>query len=465
MRVRHYATRVWGFVGVGVGALSALHHTTPQHTPGFFVPAHRFPPSVPPPPPAPPPSPPPFPPCAVLCNTDGIDWVTAAQEAKAVYHTVDHASGRPVSANQNGWIGPNTPLDVQGFDYSTGSYDGWHKAAPNIPSISSETSSAVSDRGEYANDPNGGHVEGYDRDAPGWGQTAQGAWGGIGESNGQGILTRDFISGGWTWTGMDYRGEPTPYGWPDVNSHFGILDLAMFPKDRTHWYMSWFPTVDAANLSAVPVHLHVFPPWEGWTAGQSVSVWAFSNADAVELFVNDVSAGVQNMTQYAHVEWAVPFAPGDIRAVAYRAGVAVATMQRNTTGAPAAVVAEIKDGWGAQLVAGCKDFAFISAAIVDASGQVVHTASNDVTFTVSGPATLEGTSNGDPASLVNNKSPTRPAYHGLVLGAVNGPPAGATGPVVVTVSSPGLTPATVTIPVVADDGSSPETWCHREQRL
>lgn len=134
----------------------------------------------------------------VLCNTG------TAQDAKDIVnqmHALDPYSGRPVSANQNGWIGPNTPLDVQGFDYSTGNYDNWHKQAPNIPSISSETSSAVSDRGEYANDAAGGHVSGYDSNYPGWGESAEQAWGGVGEGNGQGILTRPFISGGWTWTG------------------------------------------------------------------------------------------------------------------------------------------------------------------------------------------------------------------------------------------------------------------------
>ena len=157
----------------------------------------------------------------VLCNT--ANDKQAAAQMNALFHSLDPLGNRPVSANQNGWIGPTTPLDVQGFDYSTGSYDKWHQEAPLIPSISSETSSAVSDRGEYKNNATTGHVEGYDSDAPGWGQTAEGAWGGIGESNGQGILTRSFISGGWTWTGWDYKGEPTPYSWPNINSHFGIF--------------------------------------------------------------------------------------------------------------------------------------------------------------------------------------------------------------------------------------------------
>ena len=59
---------------------------------------------------------------------------------------------------------------------------------------------------------------------------------GQGQTNNQGILTRDFMSGGFTWTGWDYKGEPTPDGWPDINSHFGILDEAGFPKDRFYWY-------------------------------------------------------------------------------------------------------------------------------------------------------------------------------------------------------------------------------------
>lgn len=89
---------------------------------------------------------------------------------------------------------------VIGIDYSTQSYDSTHAQTPTIPLISSETSSAVSDRGEYASNAAAGHVDGYDDTAPGWGETAEGAWGGIGQSNAQGVFTRDFIAGGWTWT-------------------------------------------------------------------------------------------------------------------------------------------------------------------------------------------------------------------------------------------------------------------------
>ena len=131
------------------------------------------------------------------------------------------------------------------------------------------------------------------RQAPSWGQTAEGAWGGVGQPKGQGILTRPFVSGGFTWTGWDCarfppahwssqvvrathqsslsradpfafafavptvadKGEPTPYQWPDVNSHFGILDIAGFPKDRFYWYKAWF--LDDGTHPSV----HLFPHW------------------------------------------------------------------------------------------------------------------------------------------------------------------------------------------------------------
>ena len=232
---------------------------------------------------------------------------------------------------------------------------------PSIPSISSETSSAVSDRGEYHSDPVSAHVTGYDTDYPGWGQSAEMAWGGVNEKTGGGILTRKFISGGWTWTGWDYRGEPTPYAWPNVNSHFGIMDLTGFWKDRTHWYASWFPNFNNDNGTATTYHVHAFPHWD-WSAGDTVDVWSFSNAAQVELVVNGKSVGGKTpMPQYGHAEWkGVPFAAGSYTVTGYdEGGAVVGTKTVTTTGKPAKLSATIRDGVGATLYAGCADMALV----------------------------------------------------------------------------------------------------------
>ena len=235
--------------------------------------------------------------------------------------------GRPVSANSRNNdplpVGPATPLDVIGIDYTTEGYDAIHASAPDIPAISSESSSSYSDRDEYGD--SSGHVSAYN-EFPDWGQSADMAWGGINVSDGQGILTRSFIAGGFTWTGHDYRGEETPTGWPAVNSHFGCVDMAGFPKDRYHYYRAWFN-----NATSHPV-LHVFPHWD-WTPGSIVKVWAYSNSAEVELFVNDVSQGRKTTPLYGHLEWnGISWVAGSIRAVSYASvgsSTPVAEMVRN----------------------------------------------------------------------------------------------------------------------------------------
>jgi hypothetical protein len=72
---------------------------------------------------------------------------------------------------------------------------------PGVPCISSETASAVSDRGEVATNATAGHISCYDNRPEGNTQLTEAAWGGIGITNGQGILTRSYMAGGWTWTG------------------------------------------------------------------------------------------------------------------------------------------------------------------------------------------------------------------------------------------------------------------------
>ena len=393
----------------------------------------------------------------VLCETS--NWVADALRLKSLIKQLDPLGNRPISANQNGWIGTSTPLDVQGFDYSTNTYDMWHSQAPNIPSISSETSSAVSDRGEYVNDEAGGHVSGYDVNYPGWGQSAQQAWGGIGEPNNQGILTRSFISGGWTWTGWDYKGEPTPYSWPNINSHFGILDICGFEKDRFYWYAAWFKE----RQQETPV-LHIFPHWN-WKVGDKVNVWAYTNVDEVELFINGVSQGKQLSPQYGHVEWGnVNYQPGNIMVLGYIGGKPVSKVITQTTGEASGLRISVRDNVGSTLLVGCADVLLIQVAVVDNEGLVVPTASNVVTIVVDGPATFLGGGNGDPACHTNDKSNVRPAFHGLVLGVIQG--GDVEGKVRITANSPGMLPVHLEVSLISrNEEQKSINWCRSEKRL
>lgn len=230
--------------------------------------------------------------------------------------------------------------------------------------------------------------------------------------------------------------------------------LAGFEKDRFYWYQAWYVQ------PAVPV-VHILPHWN-WNAGDKYPIWVFSNADEIELFVNGVSQGRQVMPMYSHVEWdGVPFVAGSLHAVAYVNGTAspVADQWVNTTGPSSSLRVYIKDNlWDGELVAGCADATSVAVDVIDAAGNVNPLADDVVTFTITGDAQLAGTSNGDPACLVNNKATTRPAFHGRVLAVVLG---GTTvSDVVVTASAPGLGSKSITIPQIAQPEGWSAKWCH-----
>ena len=86
------------------------------------------------------------------------------------------------------------------------------------------------------------------------------------------VKNNDFISGQYIWTGFDYLGEPTPYGWPARSSYFGIVDLAGLPKDIYYLYQSEWTNKDV---------LHLFPHWN-WTLGQEIDMWAYYNHEVME---------------------------------------------------------------------------------------------------------------------------------------------------------------------------------------
>ena len=235
------------------------------------------------------------------------------------------------------------------------------------------------------------------------------------------------------------------------------MDLMGFDKDRTWWYRSWFPTINAPVTTETV--LHAFPHWN-WPAGSKVDIWSFSNADSVELFVNGASLGKKAMPQFAHVEWdQVPFAAGSYYTVAYdKSGSVLATTAVNTTGAPASLRASIRDVYGSQLYTGCQDFGLVMVEVLDANGLLVPYSSDSITISVSGLSTawVEGTGNGDPAGGENNKSPTHAAFHGLMLGVIGA--GDVPGTITVTASAPGLPPSSVLMPVT--DGSSVNSkWC------
>lgn len=316
-------------------------------------------------------------------------------------------------------------LDVMGFNYNLSQIDKYRKEHPTQHLVGTETASAVYTRGIYTNDKLRNWVSSYDRVYQDTSIDFGQAWWNF-------YSKRPWLSGGFAWTGFDYRGEPSPYEWPSISSQFGIVDTCGFPKDAYFRYKAWW---DNKPL------LHLFPHWN-WPGreGEEILVQVESNLDSVELFLNGKSLGSQTVIPQYHLEWKVNYAPGTLEARGTKEGKVLLTETRQTTGAPARVVLTADRN---EIAANGEDIAIIRVGAVDKDGFSVPTAGSFIRFKVSGEGALIGVGNGDPNCQESDKKPERSLFNGLAQAIVQA--SRKPGSLIVEASSHGLESATLTI--------------------
>ena len=327
-------------------------------------------------------------------------------------------------------------VDIFGLNYFHKTYPVFKEQNPTRRYHASETSSATSSRGEYffpvttdVNDSRSGfQLSSYDMTTIGWGCAPEVQF----KMNEE----YPFMSGEFVWTGFDYLGEPTPYNkdltnllnfsdpnelekarkeleelgkikTPSRSSYFGIVDLCGFPKDRYYNYKSyWRPDVPT---------VHILPHWN-WEEriGEITPVHIYTSGDAVELFLNGKSLGRrEKVHSYDRLTWDdVRYEPGSLRAIAYKNGQKWAEELVETTGKPAALQVTAEK---TELKNDGTDLSFIRVAVVDSQGRVVPRSKNHLKFSVTGPAEIIATDNGDATSLLPFQLSERDAYNGLAL--------------------------------------------------
>jgi len=327
-------------------------------------------------------------------------------------------------------------VDIFGLNYFHKTYPVFKEQNPTRRYHASETSSATSSRGEYFfpvttdvnNSRSGFQLSSYDMTTIGWGCAPEVQF----KMNEE----YPFMSGEFVWTGFDYLGEPTPYNkdltnllnfsdpnelekarkeleelgkikTPSRSSYFGIVDLCGFPKDRYYNYKSyWRPDVPT---------VHILPHWN-WQEriGEITPVHIYTSGDAVELFLNGKSLGRrEKVHSYDRLTWDdVRYEPGSLRAIAYKNGQKWAEELVETTGKPAALQVTAEK---TELKNDGTDLSFIRVAVVDSQGRVVPRSKNHLKFSVTGPAEIIATDNGDATSLLPFQLSERDAYNGLAL--------------------------------------------------
>lgn len=353
---------------------------------------------------------------------------------------------RPATAgNDNLWAASQpyaSTIDVYGFNYKPHAYEAFRDSHPGQPFYGSETASCISTRGYYlfpvVDAKDKGWLDGkpyqvssYDLYAPAWASKPDYEW-----------FYEDRVPeclGEFVWTGYDYLGEPTPYNldpsvltnfhteeekqaaialfasWgqkvlmeplPSRSSYFGIMDLAGFPKDRFWLYQGrWRPELPMA---------HLLPHWT-WPGreGELTPVHVYTSGSVGELFVNGKSLGIRQKSAADHrLRWDdAVYEPGTVEVKvykdmeAYKAGEIWAEDKICTAGEPARVELSVD-------YAG-KDLVFVTAAVLDARGNLVPDASDRISFAVDGKAQILATDAGDPTSHQAFGLPQINAFNGL----------------------------------------------------
>ncbi|WP_329133294.1 DUF4982 domain-containing protein [Streptomyces sp. NBC_01476] len=373
-------------------------------------------------------------------------------------------------------------LDGLGLNYNTAaSVDALHARYPHLFLFESESSSETSTRGTYQEPQHLNTGENY---TPGKRATSSydnnlASWTMSGEYGLKKDRDREFFAGEFLWSGTDYIGEPTPYGvFPVKASFFGAVDTAGFPKDMYYLFQS--------QWTSDPM-VHLLPmDWTGHKPGETVEVWAYSNVDTVELYLNGRSLGVRRFDtkktldgrtyletteatgddktvttgpypgSYTspngsagklHLTWQVPFAAGELKAVARRHGRTVATDILRTAGDPHAIrLTPDRDS----AVADGKSLVYVTAEVIDSRGVVVPGAGHLITFKVTG-GSLAGLDNGRQESAERYQATTRTAFHGKALAIVRS--GTGAGHLTVTASAPGLHSATASVRTTRANGA------------
>ena len=305
-------------------------------------------------------------------------------------------------------------MDVPGFNYRVYKYDNNIKQLPHGFLLGSETASTVSSRGVYkfpveVSDSKvyaDGQCSSYDVEYCPWSNLPDDDW--------RMQDDRNYVIGEFVWTGYDYLGEPTPYDeyWPSRSSYFGICDLAGLPKDRFWLYRSRWQTSDAT--------LHVLPHWTfPGREGELTPVYCYTSWPSAELFVNGKSQGriiknpASRLDRY-RLRWNdVRYEPGEIKVVAYDYDGSVKGEQIVRTASEPVDMRLTADRQ--QIKADGDDLAFVTVELADKNGTFCPTATDNLTFSVSGAGMFRAACNGDATSLQPFTNPEMKLFSGKLV--------------------------------------------------
>ena len=254
-----------------------------------------------------------------------------------------------------------------------------------------------------------------------------------------------YIVGNFVWTAIDYLGESglgrwyyrdpkdttrEAYGapYPCHGADCGDIDICGHPKAIAHYRnILWNrgeklylgvrqPPPEGREVYAT--RWGVYPVYPSWTwpghEGKPLDVEIYSRGDAVRLYVDDKLVGEKPTTRAERftANFAVPYAPGALKAVAIENGKPVAETILRTVSEPVQVRLTPDR---TSLRANGQDLSFITVEVVDAAGRAHPNAEDAVSFSLKGPGAIAAVGNGDMTSEEPYQGRQRKLFHGKAL--------------------------------------------------
>ncbi len=255
-------------------------------------------------------------------------------------------------------------LDAIGVNYNLHTYDILHEKFPDKGIFASECCATGTTRGWYRADcPEKGYLSTYDKDTDNWFLGREKTWKFLNE--------REWILGGYQWIAFEHRGEAV---WPRVCSQLGASDLFLQKKDAFYQNQSMW-------IKDKPM-IHLLPHWnfEG-CEGEKISVWAYTNCDEAELFLNGKSLGRKSVEPLGHAEWEVEYEMGSLEVIGINGGKTVCKDKKVTSGAATRLALKLDNK---NISANGSDIAVVTCYCLDENGNEVPDATPTVSFSTNG---------------------------------------------------------------------------------
>lgn len=226
------------------------------------------------------------------------------------------------------------------------------------------------------------------------------------------LRDNEFMIGQFLWVGFDYLGEAL---WPQIAFAEGLFDKAGGIKRhgllrRTLWNDE--PAVHVirrADNAGRGDWVHDWSPMDPITY-EEAHIEIFSNAEEIELFVNNESQGVFKVADDREpIKANINFFEGELRAEARTQGKVVATEIMTTAKEPAKIVLiphleKISNNG--------EDVSYVKAMVVDKNGVRCPDADHVIEFTIEGAGKIIAVDNGDIFSHVPNITNEMNAFYG-----------------------------------------------------